>query len=93
MTPVAKASILHPADRPTILIVDDETALRHALKASLTASGFIAEEARTGVEAAEFVPEHSFDLILLDLDTREISVVETCRRIRAITAGDAGTRI
>jgi two-component system KDP operon response regulator KdpE len=66
----------------SILIVDDETSLRHALRASLTASGFSVEEARTGEEAVEFVREHSFDLILLDINMRGISGVEACRRIR-----------
>jgi two-component system KDP operon response regulator KdpE len=68
--------------RHSILIVDDETNLRHALRTSLTASGFAVEEARTGEEAVEFVREHPFDLVLLDINMRGISGVEACRRIR-----------
>jgi two-component system KDP operon response regulator KdpE len=70
------------AQRHSILIADDETNLRHALRTSLTASGFSVEEARTGEEAVEFAREHSFDLVLLDINMRGISGVEACRRIR-----------
>jgi two-component system, OmpR family, KDP operon response regulator KdpE len=68
--------------RHSILVVDDETNLRHALRSSLAASGFSVEEARTGEEAVEFAREHSFDLVLLDINMRGISGVEACRRIR-----------
>ena len=66
----------------SILVVDDETSLRQALRTSLAASGFSVQEARTGEEAVEFVREHSFDLVLLDINMRGISGVEACRRIR-----------
>jgi len=68
--------------RTSILVVDDETSLRQALRGSLAASGFAVEEARTGEEAVEFAREHSFDLVLLDINMRGISGVEACRRIR-----------
>jgi two-component system, OmpR family, KDP operon response regulator KdpE len=70
------------APRHSILIVDDETSLRHALRTSLEASGFAVDEARTGEEAVEFAREHPFDLVLLDINMRGISGVEACRRIR-----------
>jgi two-component system, OmpR family, KDP operon response regulator KdpE len=74
---------MNSAQRHSILVVDDETSLRQALRTSLTASGFAVEEARTGEEAVEIVREHSFDLVLLDINMRGISGVEACRRIRA----------
>jgi two-component system KDP operon response regulator KdpE len=70
------------AQRHSILVVDDETSLRQALRTSLVASGFTVQEARTGEEAVEIVREHSFDLVLLDINMRGISGVEACRRIR-----------
>jgi two-component system KDP operon response regulator KdpE len=66
----------------SILVVDDETSLRQALRTSLAASGFTVQEARTGEEAVEFIREHSFDIVLLDINMRGISGVEACRRIR-----------
>lgn len=68
--------------RHSILVVDDETSLRQALRTSLVASGFAVQEARTGEEAVEIVREHAFDLVLLDINMRGISGVEACRRIR-----------
>jgi two-component system, OmpR family, KDP operon response regulator KdpE len=75
-------SKMSSAQRHSILVVDDESSLRHALASSLSASGFAVEEARTGEEAVEFAREHSFDLVLLDINMRGISGVEACRRIR-----------
>jgi two-component system, OmpR family, KDP operon response regulator KdpE len=77
-----KNSNVTSGQRHSILVVDDETSLRHALRTSLEASGFAVEEARTGEEAVEFAREHSFDLVLLDINMRGISGVEACRRIR-----------
>ena len=71
--------------RRSILVVDDETNLRQALRTSLAASGFAVEEARTGEEAVEIVREHPFDLVLLDVNMRGISGVEACRRIRGFS--------
>jgi two-component system KDP operon response regulator KdpE len=68
--------------RHSVLVVDDETSLRHALRSSLQASGFAVEESRTGEEAVEAVREHPFDLVLLDINMRGISGIEACRRIR-----------
>src|SRR5579863_6665735 len=71
------------SQRYSVLVVDDETSLRHALKSSLAASGFAVEESRTGEEAVEAVRERPFDLVLLDINMRGISGTEACRRIRA----------
>jgi two-component system, OmpR family, KDP operon response regulator KdpE len=68
--------------RSSILVVDDETSLRQALRTSLAASGFTVQEARTGEEAIEIVRENPFDIVLLDINMRGISGVEACRRIR-----------
>jgi two-component system KDP operon response regulator KdpE len=75
--------------RHKLLVVDDETSLRHALRTSLEASGFSVDEARTGEEAVEFARENPFDLVLLDINMRGISGVEACRRIRGF-APDTG---
>jgi two-component system KDP operon response regulator KdpE len=69
----------------SVLVVDDEPALRKALRASLTASGFAVEEARTGEEALGTVQQHSFDLVLLDINMPGISGIDACRRIRGIS--------
>jgi len=67
-----------------VLIVDDEPPLRKALRASLTAAGFTAEEARTGDEAVAVAKQHPFDLVLLDINMPGLTGFEACRRIRTI---------
>jgi two-component system KDP operon response regulator KdpE len=67
-----------------VLIVDDETPLRKALRSSLIASGFDVQEAHTGEEALDTVRRHKFDLVLLDINMPGISGIDACRRIRDI---------
>jgi two-component system KDP operon response regulator KdpE len=67
-----------------VLVVDDEPALRKVFRTSLTASGFTIEEARSGEEAVEILPQHPFDLVLLDINMPGIGGVEACREIRAL---------
>jgi two-component system KDP operon response regulator KdpE len=67
----------------SVLVVDDEPALRKTICGSLAASGFEVEEAGTGAEAVGAVQKRPFDLVLLDVNMPGISGVETCRQIRA----------
>jgi two-component system, OmpR family, KDP operon response regulator KdpE len=68
----------------SLLVVDDEAALRRTLRASLVTSGFSVEEASTGTEAIGAVQRRAFDLILLDVNMPGMNGVEVCRQIRAI---------
>ena len=63
----------------SVLVVDDEAALRKALRASLTASGFRVEEAVSGEEALEALRRCAFDLILLDINMPGISGIDACK--------------
>jgi two-component system, OmpR family, KDP operon response regulator KdpE len=69
----------------SVLVVDDELALRKALRLSLSASGFTVEEARSGEEALGTVRGHPFDLVLLDINMPGISGIDACRKIRGIS--------
>ena len=66
----------------SVLVVDDESPLRKALRGSLSASGFTVEEARSGEEAVNAVQQTSFDVVLLDMNMPGIGGLEACRRIR-----------
>src|ERR1700736_6238265 len=68
----------------SVLVVDDEFALRKALRASLTASGFSVEEARNGEEAVGAVRQRPFDLVLLDINMPGVGGVEACQKIRGL---------
>ncbi|HLG99491.1 MAG TPA: response regulator transcription factor [Bryobacteraceae bacterium] len=69
----------------SVLVVDDEPALRKTLRISLAASGFAVEEARSGEEALDSVQQHRFDLVLLDVNMPGISGIDACRKIRGIS--------
>ncbi len=73
-----------PSQQSSVLIVDDESSLRKALRSSLTASGFSVGEARNGEEALGIVQQKPFDLVLLDINMPGISGIEACRRLREI---------
>jgi len=66
----------------SVLVVDDESPLRKALRGSLSAAGFTVEEARSGEEAVNAVQQTSFDVVLLDMNMPGIGGLEACRRIR-----------
>jgi two-component system, OmpR family, KDP operon response regulator KdpE len=68
-----------------VLIVDDEPALRKALRTSLAASGFAVAEARNGEEALAAVREARPDVVLLDINMPGLSGIDVCRRIRSLS--------
>jgi two-component system, OmpR family, KDP operon response regulator KdpE len=71
--------------RSNVLVVDDEASLRKALRTSLVASGFSVEEARSGEEALDAIREHSFDLVLLDINMPGLNGFDACQRIRSLS--------
>lgn len=68
----------------SVLVVDDEPSLRKVLRTSLSASGFVVEEARNGEEAVSAVQDRRFDLILLDINMPGMGGVEACQKIREV---------
>src|SRR5215472_3525156 len=65
----------------SILIVDDEPGIRLALRHSLIALGYHAEEAGTGERAIDLARHRRFDTVLLDVNMPGGSI-ETCRVLR-----------
>jgi two-component system response regulator MprA len=70
-----------------ILVVDDEPAVRQALRRALALEGHEIDLAKDGVEALRLVAETSPDAMVLDVLMPEVDGLEVCRRMRA--AGDA----
>jgi len=66
-----------------ILLVDDESAIRRALRPPLMALGFQVAEAARGEEALQMLRSNSFDVVLLDINMPGIGGMETLRRVRA----------
>ena len=56
--------------------------LRRALDATLTAEGFVVEQAATGAEAIEAMNAGESDVVLLDLGLPDIDGIEVCRHLR-----------
>lgn len=66
-----------------VLIVDDETAIRRALRPPLAELGFQVTEASRGEEALQLLHAGTYDVVLLDINMPGIGGIETLRRIRA----------
>jgi two-component system KDP operon response regulator KdpE len=73
---------MQPAIR--ILVVDDEPAIRRALRAPLVELGFEVAEASRGEEALQMLRAAPCDVILLDINMPGIGGIETLRRIRSV---------
>ena len=70
------------AAKASILVVDDEAAIRESLRMVLEFEGYRVEEARNGLEALQKVRERPPHAILLDLRMPEMDGAETFRSLR-----------
>ncbi len=70
----------------TILVVDDDSATRRALRVTLSGLGFTVVEAARGEEALSLARVMWFDAVLLDVDMPGMGGVEACRCIRHAVA-------
>ena len=66
----------------SVLIVEDDVALRQSLRSTLEAAGFCPDEASSGEEASLALDRHPFETVLLDVNMPGIGGMEACRRIR-----------
>jgi two-component system, chemotaxis family, chemotaxis protein CheY len=67
-----------------ILIIDDEPAIRHALRTILESEGYSVQEAQQGEIAMQLVREHPIDLAIVDLFMPEQDGVETILQMRRL---------
>jgi two-component system, OmpR family, KDP operon response regulator KdpE len=74
--------MMPPADI-RVLVVDDESAIRTALRASLQGLGFRVAEVARGEMALEWLRTAPADCVLLDSNMPGIGGLETLRRIRS----------
>ena len=73
-------------DKPTrVLLVDDEPAIRRALKTPLHELGFQVVEASRGEEALHLVRTGTFDVVLLDVNMPGIGGMQTLVRLRVLS--------
>ncbi|TMK98980.1 MAG: response regulator transcription factor [Actinobacteria bacterium] len=67
-----------------LLVVDDDRAVRDALRRALTLAGHEVKCAEGGAEAIELVAEELPDAVVLDVGMPEIDGLEVCRRLRLL---------
>jgi two-component system response regulator MprA len=67
----------------TILVVDDDSGLRKALRRVLVSHGFDVEVAVDGTEALARVRSRAFDAVVLDVMMPGSDGIEVCERLRA----------
>jgi DNA-binding response OmpR family regulator len=71
------------AESSTILLVDDEDAVRRLLTFPLEREGYSVVQAVDGEEALRLFGERSVDLVVLDLMLPKLDGLEVCKRLRA----------
>jgi len=69
--------------RPLVLIVEDESELRHLYAQQLILSGFDVLEAGNGQDAIDAVSSSSPDVVVMDLSLPVIDGWEATRRLKA----------
>lgn len=70
------------ADKPCVLLVEDEPAQREVLRYNLSAEGYDVTMAENGDEALILIDEVTPDLVLLDWMVPGVSGIEICRRVK-----------
>src|SRR5436190_18805542 len=73
---------MSPAAATRVLVVDDEPAVREALRRALALEGYDVELAANGAEALKRVAAAEPDLVVLDVLMPEVDGLAACRRLR-----------
>jgi two-component system, OmpR family, response regulator MprA len=66
----------------TILVVDDDRALREALRRALTLAGYEVQVAHDGEQTLELLAQAEPDAVVLDMGLPGIDGLAVCRRVR-----------
>jgi DNA-binding response OmpR family regulator len=67
----------------TLLLVEDDSRIRQALRLALTDEGYGVQEAASGEQALHQIAAKPVDVVLLDLMLPDVDGLEVCRRLRA----------
>jgi two-component system, OmpR family, KDP operon response regulator KdpE len=83
---MASESLDLVTDLATILVVDDEPAIRRLLRTTLSAQNYRVVEAATGAEALAALQSQKPNLVIVDLGLPDIDGLEVIRQIRSDSA-------
>jgi CheY-like chemotaxis protein len=70
-------------DRPLVLLVEDQSDLRHLYAQQLALSGFDVIEAENGADAIEHTTSNRPDVVLMDLSLPVVDGWEATRRLKS----------
>lgn len=70
---------------PSVLLVEDDQAIRQRLSEYLTGRGFSVETSATGMDAVQRAASSAFDIIVLDLGLPDIDGTQVLKMIRAVS--------
>jgi diguanylate cyclase (GGDEF)-like protein len=76
------AGVTTPVERPLILVVDDDPALRELIAVQLENAGYETVRAADGEEALRLATEHEPDVVVLDVSMRGLDGYAVCRRLQ-----------
>lgn len=68
----------------SVLIVEDDSALRHTMASTLSALGFEVRDASTGEAGIEELRRHPAEVVLLDLNMHGMGGMQAAARMRAL---------
>jgi diguanylate cyclase (GGDEF)-like protein/PAS domain S-box-containing protein len=74
--------------KPTVLIVDDDAAIRDIARATLELSGFSVEEAQDGLKALSFLEMRKPDIVILDFMLPGMDGISVCSELRKMSGGE-----
>jgi two-component system KDP operon response regulator KdpE len=69
-------------NKPRILVIDDDAAIRRMLTVALEPSGFVISQTDSGTVALDAVRRNDADMLLLDLGLPDINGLDVIRRTR-----------
>jgi DNA-binding response OmpR family regulator len=69
----------------SLLFIEDDDAIRLALRLALEDEGYAVREAASGAEGLAEFEQHEADLVLLDLRLPDMSGFDVCRSLRAMS--------
>jgi two-component system, OmpR family, KDP operon response regulator KdpE len=76
-----------PETSGSVLIVDDDYAIRRGLRGTLQACAFCTDEAASGEQAITLMRAKCFDALLLDVNVPGMGGIATCQEARRLAPG------